>query len=215
MFVADPRESARALRRPLPDRLRQERRRVRGDRSFIREGWNYSSTGASCSATCSRSASAASVERPHRPGPVGGSPTFVAQPFEPDAGGPTSRSSAFDDADRYDSFWATKIIVRFTREQIRAVVELRSSPIRSAAAYLTDTLVARQRDDRTGSRGSTRSMGSRPRGEACALRTSRSTTSSRPRVARTTSCRATTRPVVRWRGRPCLRRRAARRARAT
>ncbi|HEU4733395.1 MAG TPA: hypothetical protein VFT22_36130 [Kofleriaceae bacterium] len=48
-------------------------------------------------------------------------------------------------ADRIDKFWGAKILIRFTREQIHAVVETARLSDPRAVEYLTDTLVARQR----------------------------------------------------------------------
>jgi hypothetical protein len=49
------------------------------------------------------------------------------------------------DADRYDKFWASKIVIRFTREQIRAAVDSARLTDPRAAAWLTDALIERQR----------------------------------------------------------------------
>jgi hypothetical protein len=48
-------------------------------------------------------------------------------------------------ADRIDNFWASKIIIRFTREHIRAAVDSARLSDPRAAAWLTDALIARQR----------------------------------------------------------------------
>jgi hypothetical protein len=48
-------------------------------------------------------------------------------------------------ADRIDKFWASKIIMRFTREQIRAAVDSAKLSDPRAAAWLTDALIERQR----------------------------------------------------------------------
>jgi hypothetical protein len=48
------------------------------------------------------------------------------------------------DADRFDKFWATKIVARFTREQIAGAVAAAKFSDPRAAAYLVDTLVGRQ-----------------------------------------------------------------------
>ena len=48
-------------------------------------------------------------------------------------------------ADRIDKFWGAKIMMRFTREQIRAIVETGRLTDPRATDYLVDTLVARQR----------------------------------------------------------------------
>jgi hypothetical protein len=48
-------------------------------------------------------------------------------------------------ADRFDKFWASKILMRLTREQIHAIVETGRFSDPRATEYLTETLVARQR----------------------------------------------------------------------
>jgi hypothetical protein len=48
-------------------------------------------------------------------------------------------------ADRLDKFWGAKILIRFTRDQLHAVVETGQLSDPRAVEYVTDTLVARQR----------------------------------------------------------------------
>jgi hypothetical protein len=48
-------------------------------------------------------------------------------------------------ADRFDAFWAAKILIRFTPAQLRALVETGQLSDPRAAEYVTETLVARQR----------------------------------------------------------------------
>jgi hypothetical protein len=48
-------------------------------------------------------------------------------------------------ADRFDKFWAAKIIMRFTRDHIRAAVDAGKLTDPRAAAWLTDALIERQR----------------------------------------------------------------------
>jgi hypothetical protein len=48
-------------------------------------------------------------------------------------------------ADRFDKFWGSKILIRFTREQLAAAVEAGQLSDPRAAPYLVDALVARQR----------------------------------------------------------------------
>ena len=113
--------------------------------SFIREGWNFSFDWH----FLFRDLFTLGL-MPHpwndRTGPVpfGVSPTFVAQPFEPARWRPDIPVPAFDEADRYDMFWGTKILARFTREQIGAAVDAARFSDPQAVAYLTETLVARQ-----------------------------------------------------------------------
>jgi hypothetical protein len=71
---------------------------------------------------------------------------FDADSFDPGAWKPDSPAYVpFLDADRFDKFWAAKILIRFTREQLRAIVETAQLSDPKATDYLTDTLVARQR----------------------------------------------------------------------
>jgi hypothetical protein len=51
----------------------------------------------------------------------------------------------FKHKDAYDMFWASKVIMRFSRDQIRTAVEQGKFEDRRAVDYLTDILVARQR----------------------------------------------------------------------
>jgi hypothetical protein len=48
-------------------------------------------------------------------------------------------------SDRIDRFWGAKILIRFTREQLHAIVETGQLTDPRAVEYVTDTLVARQR----------------------------------------------------------------------
>ena len=48
-------------------------------------------------------------------------------------------------ADRFDQFWATKILIRFSRAQLHALVDTGKLSDPRAVEYVTDTLVARQR----------------------------------------------------------------------
>jgi hypothetical protein len=71
---------------------------------------------------------------------------FGSADFDPGAWKPDSPAYVpFLTADRIDKFWGAKILIRFTREQIRAVVESVRLTDPRAVDYLTDTLVARQR----------------------------------------------------------------------
>ena len=51
----------------------------------------------------------------------------------------------FDDADRFDKFWGAKILIRFSREQLRAAVEEGRYTDPRTTEFLTRTLVERQR----------------------------------------------------------------------
>ncbi len=71
---------------------------------------------------------------------------FSASDYHPDAWKPTMPSLfAILDADRFDKVWASKILIRFTREQLAAAVDAGRLSDPAAASYLLDTLIARQR----------------------------------------------------------------------
>ena len=71
---------------------------------------------------------------------------FSAEGFDPGTWKPLSGAYVpFLTADRFDKFWGAKILIRFSREQIRAIVESARLSDPRAVDYLTDTLVARQR----------------------------------------------------------------------
>jgi hypothetical protein len=70
---------------------------------------------------------------------------FEAEHFEPGDWRPNSFYWPLEDKDRFDAFWGAKLMMRFTREQLKMIVgEAKLSDPRSAA-YMLDTLVARQR----------------------------------------------------------------------
>jgi hypothetical protein len=71
---------------------------------------------------------------------------FETETFAPGRWRPmTPAYVPFRTADRFDAFWGSKLLMRFTREQIHAVVETGRLTDPRAVEYLTDTLVARQR----------------------------------------------------------------------
>jgi hypothetical protein len=71
---------------------------------------------------------------------------FDVETFDPGAWKPDYPAYLpFLTADRFDKFWGAKILMRFTREQIRAIVETGRYSDPRAAEYIVDTLVARQR----------------------------------------------------------------------
>ncbi|MBA3818122.1 MAG: hypothetical protein H0X17_04475 [Deltaproteobacteria bacterium] len=49
------------------------------------------------------------------------------------------------DADRFDAFWGAKLLIRFTREQLAAIVEQAGYTDPRASQYMLDALVERQR----------------------------------------------------------------------
>ena len=70
---------------------------------------------------------------------------FTAEDFDPARWKPDIYAATLADADRFDKFWGAKIVARFTREQIAAAVAAGRYSDPRAAAYIVDTLVARQR----------------------------------------------------------------------
>lgn len=85
----------------------------------------------------------------HRRGPstMRGVPQlFDVDSIEPENWHPdTPGYLAFRDADRYDQFWGTKLLARFTPQQLRAAVEAAKLSDPAATTYLTETLIGRQR----------------------------------------------------------------------
>lgn len=81
----------------------------------------------------------------HAPPLRGVSPLFGIKAFDPGSWHPeTAGYLPFHTADRFDKFWGTKIIARFTRAQIRAAIEAGRFTDPRAVDYLTAMLVARQ-----------------------------------------------------------------------
>lgn len=56
-----------------------------------------------------------------------------------------SHTAVISWADRFDRFWASKILIRFTREQLAAAVSVGRLTQPASAAYLLETLIKRQR----------------------------------------------------------------------
>lgn len=70
---------------------------------------------------------------------------FDARTYDPGAFRANSQYWPLEDADRFDGFWGAKIAIRFSRQQLAAIVaEARYSDPR-ASAYMLETLIARQR----------------------------------------------------------------------
>jgi hypothetical protein len=70
---------------------------------------------------------------------------FTASDFDPGNWRPSYPYLPFQEMDRFDAFWGTKLIAPLTRDQIHAAVEAGRFTDPRAVEYLTDTLVARQR----------------------------------------------------------------------
>ncbi len=69
---------------------------------------------------------------------------FDVASYNPGAWRSNSQYWPFKDADRFDAYWGAKLIMRFTKEQLQAIVDEARLPAASRD-YLVDTLVARQR----------------------------------------------------------------------
>ena len=70
---------------------------------------------------------------------------YEVEHFDPAKYRSTKPYAPFSKADRFDAFWASKILMRFTKEHIDAVVAEGQFSDPRAAAYITDMLIARQR----------------------------------------------------------------------
>lgn len=70
---------------------------------------------------------------------------FDAKTYDPAAFRANSQYWPLEDADRFDGFWGAKIAIRFSREQLAAVVAEAQYSDPRAASYMLETLVARQR----------------------------------------------------------------------
>ena len=70
---------------------------------------------------------------------------FDAEHFEPGAWKSHAPYRPFDFADRFDMYWAAKIVIRFTAAQLRAAIDQGKFEDPRATDYLVETMVARQR----------------------------------------------------------------------
>ncbi len=70
---------------------------------------------------------------------------FTVHDYQPGKWRANSPYWPFEDADRFDKFWGSKLIMRFTREQIQVAVEEGQLSNPKAVEYMVDTLIARQR----------------------------------------------------------------------
>ena len=77
--------------------------------------------------------------------PISGVGMYTAESFDPGSWRSSSQYFPFEDKDRFDAFWGAKILIRFTRDQLAAIVEEAQYTDPRATQYMTDALVARQR----------------------------------------------------------------------
>ena len=69
---------------------------------------------------------------------------FESDYFEPEKWKPIYPNAAFNKMENEDSFWATKIIMQFTDERVRALVDSGEYEDQEAKEYLIQTLIARR-----------------------------------------------------------------------
>ena len=77
--------------------------------------------------------------------PLQGVGLIDAAHFDPGTWRTNSPYWPLEDHDEFDGFWGSKILIRFTREQLATIVEQAKLSDPRAAQYIVDTLVARQR----------------------------------------------------------------------
>lgn len=77
--------------------------------------------------------------------PILGIGMFSAENFDPGSWQVNSPYWPFDEADKFDGYWGAKIAMRFTREELTAIVEEAKFSDPRAVPYMVDTLIARQR----------------------------------------------------------------------
>ena len=70
---------------------------------------------------------------------------YDAAHYEPGSWRPNSMYWPLEDKDRHDAFWGAKLLMRFTPDQLAAVVDEAQLSDPRAASYMLDTLIARQR----------------------------------------------------------------------
>jgi hypothetical protein len=88
------------------------------------------------------------VKRPWdglRQPPIRGIGLIDAEHFRPGSWRPNSFYWPLEEKDRFDAFWGAKLLMRFTREQLAAIVGVAQYSDPRASQYMLDTLVARQR----------------------------------------------------------------------
>jgi hypothetical protein len=77
--------------------------------------------------------------------PYRGVGLFDAEHYDPGAWRPNSFYWPLEDKDRFDAYWGAKLVIRFTREDLAAIVDEAKLTDPRAAQYLVDTLVERAR----------------------------------------------------------------------
>jgi len=80
-----------------------------------------------------------------RPPGIRGIGLYDAEHYEPGAWRPNSFYWPLEDTDRFDAFWGAKLLMRFTRAQLAAIVDEAQFTDPRATTYVLETLIARQR----------------------------------------------------------------------
>jgi hypothetical protein len=70
---------------------------------------------------------------------------YDTEHYEPGQWRPNSMYWPLEDKDRHDAFWGAKLLMRFTPEQLAAIVDEAQFSDPRSAKYMLDTLIARQR----------------------------------------------------------------------
>ena len=70
---------------------------------------------------------------------------YDAEHYDPGAWRPNSFYWPLEDKDRFDAFWGAKLLMRFSRDQLAAIVDEAQYSDPHASRYMLDTLIARQR----------------------------------------------------------------------
>jgi hypothetical protein len=70
---------------------------------------------------------------------------YDAEHYEPGSWRPNSMYWPLEDSDRHDGFWGAKLLMRFSPEQLAAIVDEAQFSDPRAAKYMLETLIARQR----------------------------------------------------------------------
>lgn len=78
------------------------------------------------------------------PAPYPAAGWFTSAPFDPTTWAPVEPYAPFHEMDRADAFWAARIVARFDRPILAAIVAEARLSDPAAAAYLVDTLLARR-----------------------------------------------------------------------
>ncbi|MBA3395340.1 MAG: hypothetical protein H0T89_22010 [Deltaproteobacteria bacterium] len=77
--------------------------------------------------------------------PLRGVGLWEADHYDPGEWRPNSLYWPYEEKDRFDAFWGAKILIRFTREQLAAIVDEAQYSDPRSAQYMLEVLIQRQR----------------------------------------------------------------------